>query len=165
PMSTKQNNAERTERLSVWSQLYRGETRFQIVANRRRWYLFSAILITGCAIVMLTKGFVLGIDFAGGHQYRVPATDGASLTQVEDAAAEAGAELGSGQVAGSGEESTYIIRTGEMDAEQADAVRQAMAEAAEVAPEEISVSTVSATWGAAVTKQALIALVIFLVLI
>jgi preprotein translocase subunit SecF len=52
-----------------------------------------------------------------------------------------------------------------MDAEQADAVRQAMAEAAEVAPEEISVSTVSATWGAAVSKQALIALVIFLVLI
>ncbi|WP_035737545.1 protein translocase subunit SecF, partial [Glycomyces arizonensis] len=163
-MSTKQKNAESPKRLSIWSQLYRGETQFPIVQYRRRWYLVSAVLVVGLAVVMLTKGFVLGIDFAGGVQYTVPHTE-ASLTEVEDAAVAAGADLGSGQIAGSGDDASYIIRTGEMDREQTDAVRDAMAEEAGIASEQISVSTVSATWGAAVSNQALIALGVFLVLI
>ncbi|SDK57345.1 protein translocase subunit secF [Glycomyces sambucus] len=161
-MSTKQTE----KRPNLLSQLYRGETNFQFIANRKRFYLASGIVIAALVVVMIFKGFVLGIDFAGGVQYAVPAADtSASLEDVENAAEEAGAEVGTGQVAGSGDGRSYIIRVGELEGDQSTAVRDAMAEAAGIGADSISVSEVSATWGAAVSKQALIALIVFLVLV
>ncbi|MCH7229843.1 protein translocase subunit SecF [Glycomyces sp. L485] len=162
-MSTEQNNAE-TNRLSVWSKLYRGETDFQFVASRKRWYLGSAIVIAACIVIMLIRGFTLGIDFAGGNQYTVP-TGGSTITDVENAAAGAGADVASGQIAGVGQDQTFVIRTAELDGDTSQAVRQAMADEVGVSSDQISVSEVSATWGAAVSQQALIALVVFLFLI
>ncbi|GAB3650768.1 protein translocase subunit SecF [Glycomyces tarimensis] len=166
-MSTKQNNAEsaRKKPLPIWSRLYRGETDFEFVANRRRWYLGSAIVIAACIAVMLIKGFALGIDFAGGNQYTVPVEADVAITEVEDAAEDAGADVASGQVAGSGEDQTFVIRTAAMDGETSMAVVESMSEVAGVSPDQISTSEVSATWGESVSRQALIALVVFLVLI
>jgi len=161
-MSTKQTE----KRPGVLSQLYRGETDFQFVANRKRFYLASAIIIAALVVVMLTRGFVLGIDFAGGIQYSVPATDSSvSLDDVEGAAESAGADVGSGQVAGSGDGRAYIVRVGELSGDEQDVVRQAIAEEAGVGVDDISVSEVSATWGKAVSDQALIALIVFLILV
>lgn len=161
-MSTKQTE----KRPSVLSQLYRGETNFQFIANRRKFYLASGIVIAALVVVMIFKGFVLGIDFAGGVQYAVPAAStSASLEDVENAAEAAGAEVGTGQVAGTGDGRSYIIRVGELEGDQSTQVRDAMAAEAGIGADSISVSEVSATWGAAVSKQALIALIVFLVLV
>ncbi|SDE23710.1 protein translocase subunit SecF [Glycomyces harbinensis] len=161
-MSTKQTE----KRPGILSQLYRGETNFQFVANRRKYYLASALVIGALAVIMIVKGFVLGIDFAGGIQYSVPAGDtSVSLEDVEGAAEAAGAEVASGQVAGSGDGRSYIVRVGELDTDQAEAVRAAIADEAGIGSDSISVSEVSATWGASVSEQALIALVVFLVLV
>ncbi|WP_100445386.1 protein translocase subunit SecF [Glycomyces xiaoerkulensis] len=162
-MSTEQKNAQKPR--SVWSKLYRGENDFQFIPKRRRWYLFSAVLIAACIAVMLVKGFVMGIDFAGGNQYNVPDTGQATLTEVEAAAAGAGVEIASGQMAGSGEDQSFIIRTAVTDLDTSQEARQAMADEVGVGSDQISVSEVSATWGAAVSQQALIALVVFLILI
>jgi preprotein translocase subunit SecF len=165
-MSTKQNEIGKKKRPNVFSQLYRGETDFQFVANRKKFYIASGVIIAALAIVMLVKGFVLGIDFAGGVQYSVPATDtSATLSDVEGAAASAGADVASGQVAGSGDDKAYIVRIGELDTDAAAEVREAIAQEAGVGSDSISVSEVSATWGASVSRQALIALAVFLVLV
>ncbi|MDA1360408.1 protein translocase subunit SecF [Glycomyces luteolus] len=161
-MSTKQNE----KRPGILSQLYRGETDFQFVAARKKFYIASAVILGALVVVMLVKGFVLGIDFAGGVQYSVPATDSSvSLDDVENAAADAGAEVASGQIAGSGDGRAFIIRVGELDSDEQTAVRTAIAEEAGVGVDSISVSEVSATWGASVSKQALIALIVFMVLV
>ncbi|MFG3340431.1 protein translocase subunit SecF [Glycomyces sp. NPDC048151] len=160
-MSTKQE-----KRPNVFSQLYRGETDFQFVAHRKKFYIASAVVLAALAVVMIFKGFVLGIDFAGGVQYNVPAgqTD-ASLEQVEGAAADAGADVASGQVVGSGDDRSYIIRIGELSTDEAAQIREAIAAEAGVGTDSISVSEVSATWGESVSRQALIALAVFLVLV
>lgn len=164
-MSTKQTGRGE-KRLNVLSQLYRGETDFQFVAHRKKFYIASAVIILGLAIVMLTKGFVLGIDFAGGVQYNVPAGEtSATLEEVEGAAADAGADVASGQVVGSGEDRSYIIRIGELSTDEAAEIRTAIAEEAGVGSDSISVSEVSATWGESVSRQALIALAVFMVLV
>jgi preprotein translocase subunit SecF len=164
-MSTKQTGRGE-KRLNVLSQLYRGETDFQFVAHRKKFYIASAVIILGLAIVMLTKGFVLGIDFAGGVQYNVPAGEtSATLEEVEGAAADAGADVASGQVVGSGEDRSYIIRIGELSTDEAAEIRAAIAEEAGVGSDSISVSEVSATWGESVSRQALIALAVFMVLV
>ncbi|THV22821.1 protein translocase subunit SecF [Glycomyces paridis] len=161
-MSTKQTE----KRPNILSQLYRGETDFQFIANRKRFYIASAVVIAALVVVMIIKGFVLGIDFAGGVQYSVPAAEtSATLEDVEAAAESAGAEVASGQVAGSGDGRSYIVRVGELEGDQSTAVRDAMAAEAGIGADSISVSEVSATWGAAVSKQALIALIVFLVLV
>jgi len=164
-MSTKQTENGK-KRPNVFSQLYRGETDFQFVANRRKFYIASGVIIAALAVVMLVKGFVLGIDFAGGVQYSVPAAEtSATLAEVEGAAASAGADVASGQVAGSGDDKSYIVRIGELDTDAAAEVREAIAQEAGVGSDSISVSEVSATWGASVSRQALIALAVFLVLV
>ncbi|MEU5870520.1 protein translocase subunit SecF [Glycomyces sp. NPDC047369] len=161
-MSTKQTE----KRPGVLSRLYRGETDFQFIPNRRKFYLASGIVIAALLVVMIFKGFVLGIDFAGGVQYAVPAAGtSASLEDVENAAEAAGAEVGTGQVAGTGDGRSYIIRVGELEGDQSTEIRDAMAAEAGIGADSISVSEVSATWGAAVSKQALIALIVFLVLV
>ncbi|MQM24811.1 protein translocase subunit SecF [Glycomyces albidus] len=164
-MSTKQTGRGE-KRPNVLSQLYRGETDFQFVAHRRKFYIASAVIIAGLAVVMFTKGFVLGIDFAGGVQYNVPAGEtSATLEDVESAAAAEGADVASGQIVGSGEDRSYIIRIGELDTDEAAAIREAIAAEANVGFDSISVSEVSATWGESVSRQALIALAVFMVLV
>jgi preprotein translocase subunit SecF len=154
------------KRLNVFSQLYRGETDFQFVAHRKKFYIASGVIIAALAVVMLVKGFVLGIDFAGGVQYNVPAGQTeATLEQVEGAAADAGADVASGQVIGSGEDRSYIVRIGELSTDEAASIREAIAAEAGVGSDSISVSEVSATWGESVSRQALIALAVFLVLV
>ena len=161
-MSTKQTE----KRPGVLSQLYRGETNFQFIANRKKFYIASAVVVAALAAVMIVKGFVLGIDFAGGIQYSVPVSDtSVSLSDVENAADAAGAEVASGQVAGSGDGRSYIVRVGELDTDEAETVRAALADTAGVGSDSISVSEVSATWGASVSEQSLIALVVFLILV
>jgi preprotein translocase subunit SecF len=164
-MSTKQTE-NGPKRLNVFSQLYRGETDFQFVAHRKKFYLASAVVLAALVVVMLTKGFALGIDFAGGVMYNVPAGEtSATLEDVEGAAASAGADVASGQVVGSGDGRSYIVRIGELSTDEAAQIREAIAEEAGVGSDAISVSEVSATWGASVSQQALIALAVFLVLV
>ncbi|MDN3238197.1 protein translocase subunit SecF [Glycomyces tritici] len=164
-MSTKQTGRGE-KRPNIFSQLYRGETDFQFVAHRKKFYIASAVVVAALAIVMLTKGFVLGIDFAGGVQYNVPAGEtAASLEDVESAAASAGADVASGQVVGSGEDRSYIVRIGELSTDEASSIREAIAAEAGIGTEAISVSEVSATWGESVSRQALIALGVFMVLV
>jgi preprotein translocase subunit SecF len=164
-MSTKQTE-NGPKRLNVFSQLYRGETDFQFVTHRKKFYIASAVILLALVVVMLTKGFVLGIDFAGGVQYNVPAGEtSASLEDVEGAAASAGADVASGQIVGAGDDRSYIVRIGELSVDEATAVEEAIAEETGVGVDSISRSDVSATWGAAVSRQALIALGVFLVLV
>jgi preprotein translocase subunit SecF len=164
-MSTKQTE-NGPKRLNVFSQLYRGETDFQFVAHRKKFYIVSGVVIAALAVVMLVKGFVLGIDFAGGVQYNVPAGEtAATLQDVEDAAASAGADVASGQVVGAGDDRSYIVRIGELSTDEAGQIREAIAETAGVGSDSISVSEVSATWGESVSRQALVALLVFLVLV
>src|SRR6266568_2020735 len=49
--------------MSVFRSLYRGETRFDFIGSRRRWYLASGILIVICVLSFLLRGFNLGVEF------------------------------------------------------------------------------------------------------
>ncbi|WP_025274344.1 protein translocase subunit SecF [Haloglycomyces albus] len=153
------------QKLSVWSQLYRGRNDFAFVEYRKRWYIASGIILAACVVVMLFKGFVLGIDFAGGNQFNVTPNNDVSLEEVEDAAEDAGAKVGSGQEVGSGDERSYVVRTAATTADESQTIRDAIAEVSGVESGQVSETSVSATWGQAVSQQALVALAVFLVLV
>jgi len=152
--------------MSILRRLYRGETNFDFIGTRRRWYVVSAILLLICLASFAFRGFHLGIEFAGGNQFVVPAVPGTTLEQVRGAVEERGITIASAQTVGQrGGQPKYLIRTPKLDdAQRTDAVG-AIVTAAQVGEREIAASEVSSSWGRAVTNRALIGLLVFLVLV
>jgi preprotein translocase subunit SecF len=151
--------------MSLVGRLYRGETNIDFVGYRKRWYIASAVLLLICVGSLVFRGFNLGIEFAGGHQFLVPATASVSLEQVRDAAAGTGAHISSATVRGQAPQRSYVVRTGELSPDQPPKVVAAIARAAGVAPSEVASSQVSSSWGRTVTEKALLALAVFLVVV
>jgi preprotein translocase subunit SecF len=143
--------------------LYRGETRLDLVGQRKKWYVASAVIVLLCLAAMIFRGFNWGIDFKGGDQFQVPVKPGTTLSQVRSSVEGAGVTVASSQTAGSGSTQSYVIKTAKLTDAQRSATENALAGAAHVAKTEITNSEVSSSWGSEVTRQALIALVVFLV--
>ncbi|WP_213454301.1 protein translocase subunit SecF [Rhizomonospora bruguierae] len=147
------------------TRLYRGEAGIDVVRKRRNlWFLIAGALVVVALSSFLIRGFSLGIEFSGGNQYQLPASAG-SLTEVEDAAKTAGAEVVSAQTVGRGDSATYLLRTGEVTQEENTTIKQGLAQRLGIAADQISDSRVSPAWGGQVTRQALLGLLIFLVLV
>jgi len=47
------------------------DSKFDFISGRKRFYLFSSIIIVAGLISMFTRGFGLGVDFKGGRSYFV----------------------------------------------------------------------------------------------
>jgi preprotein translocase subunit SecF len=159
--------AEPTSR-GVLGRLYRGETNIDFIGRRKQWYIASAVIIAICLGSIIFRGFSFGIEFAGGNQYLVPVKPGVTLSQVRTAAESAGVAVSSAQSAGQGGAQNYVIRTEKLkdqksDTTQVERVKRALATAGKVSVAEITTSEVSSSWGGEVTRQAIIALVAFLV--
>jgi preprotein translocase subunit SecF len=146
-------------RSSLAHRLYNGEAGLDVVNKRRFWFRVTAVVVLLCVLSMVFRGFNFGIEFAGGSSLRVPA-ESSQLSEVRQAAEDAGAQVASAQVVGG---SSVLLRTEALDPRTEDAVVAAVAQAAGVDPSQVSPQVVSPDWGGDVTKQALIALVVFLV--
>ena len=70
--------------------LYSGETSFNIVGNRRRWYTISAVFILLSIGALVIQGLHLGIEFKGGSSYTV---NKAGTTVEQARAAIAGVDI------------------------------------------------------------------------
>jgi preprotein translocase subunit SecF len=146
-------------RSSLASRLYNGETGLDVVGRSRLIYKITAVVVLLCIASMVFRGFNFGIDFAGGSSIRLPGT-AEQLVDVREAAESAGAEVATAQIVGG---NTVLLRTAQLDNDTEREVVEAVAEAAGIAPNQVSPESVSAEWGSDITDQAIIALVVFLV--
>jgi preprotein translocase subunit SecF len=160
----------------VLNRLYTGTGAFDIVGRKRVWYIAFSVLVLICIGSIVFRGFNLGIDFTGGTQIQFPATTAAAPADVEAVRAVyervIGHEPEAVQSAGSGGSASILIRSEALDASQLVPLKQALFDTfqpigASGAPElaVISDSAVSGSWGGQITRQALIALGVFLVLV
>jgi preprotein translocase subunit SecF len=159
---------------SVFHRLYVGTGAFDIIGARKRWYIFFAALVLVCIGSMVFRGFTWGIEFSGGTQIQLPA-HGAhgeiSTQQVIGSFSKAlGEQPSETQRVGTGNASTIQIRSETLDAAKVTKVKdQLFTDFAPVGsngqPSEqaISDSAVSASWGGEISRQAVIALLVFLV--
>ncbi|MEU7908204.1 protein translocase subunit SecF [Actinoplanes sp. NPDC049118] len=154
------------------ARLYLGEANLNIVGRRKMWFgIFAALILVALGSFVL-RGFHLGIEFAGGTQFVIPATTG-TQAEAQNAVAQAvettgvaeAAEIEPAQKVGNGPDAVYTVRTAAMSQEESTAVKNAVAADLNVPPGDISDDRVSAAWGDQVTKQALLGLGIFLVLV
>jgi preprotein translocase subunit SecF len=158
---------------SLLSRLYTGTGAFEVVGRRKFYYgLVGVILLISMASILI-RGFTLGIDFEGGTRIQFPAADNVTTEQVEQVYTESMGEAPvSVQTVGSGASATIQIRSEALDAREVVVVQDALYDAFQ--PEDkdgnpsknaISVADVSETWGSQITQKALIALVVFLVIV
>ncbi|RZM21990.1 MAG: protein translocase subunit SecDF, partial [Pedobacter sp.] len=61
------------------------DSNFNFVSGRRKFYIFSSIIILAGIISIFTKGFSLGVDFKGGRAYVVQFEKDINTIEVRDA--------------------------------------------------------------------------------
>ncbi|MEU4552118.1 protein translocase subunit SecF [Micromonospora violae] len=148
------------------SRLYNGEAGLNIVGRRKVWFGVAGLLILIAILSFSIRGFSLGIEFAGGNSFQVPASVG-TLDDAERevnsalAAQNTGVEVATTQKVGD----AYELRTSQLDAEQATAVTAQIAEDLGINVNDISSNQVSEAWGSQVTERAVLGLVIFIALV
>jgi preprotein translocase subunit SecF len=163
-------------RESVFTRLYTGTGAFDVVGKRKLWYALFGTLVLVCIASIVFRGFNLGIDFTGGTQIQFPAAGAGAPATVEDVKAvyeqAVGQEPAAVQTVGQGTGASVLIRSEPLDQSQTVALKQALfdrfqplGQSGTPAPTAISDSAVSGTWGGQITRQALIALGVFLVLV
>lgn len=187
-MSAKHSSGEITETGAVEStasgqvkhsffvRLYTGTGAFEVIGKRKFWYAVSGVIVGISLLAMLLRGFTFGIDFEGGTKVSMP-VDGAkaqaTTEQVETVYNEAlGKPPETVVIVGNGPSATVQIRTETLSNEDTEKLRVALFDAfapkganGEPSKLAISDSAVSSTWGGQITQKALIALVVFLVLV
>lgn len=144
--------------------LYSGEKSIDFVGRRKVWYLISAILLV-LAIVgpMLRGGLTFGIEFTGGSQFQVHVAEGERDQQL---AADAVQQV----LPGSAPRITVLgqtdvrVQTEQLDETQSRELRLALAKVYQVDEGEVSASYIGAVWGQDITRQAGIALGVFIIL-
>lgn len=161
---------------STLRRLYSGTGAFDVVGRRRIWYSLSGLLVVVCLASILLRGFNLGIDFEGGTSVQLPAQGAAGLITTGQAERVFTNTVGqppeSVQTVGTGSATSILIRSSALDTRTSFALKKALYEqlrplGKDRRPSEqaISDSAVSATWGGEISRQALIALLVFLGLV
>jgi preprotein translocase subunit SecF len=149
---------------TLGNELYTGERSIPVVPKRKLWLSIAAGFLILLALgTVLRGGFVFGIEFTGGSEFRV-----AGLSQATvDGAAEAVESVvpeAEARIATLGTD-TVRVQTDAVTEEQATEIRAALAESYGVETGDVALSFIGPSWGQDVTRQALLALVTFLALV
>lgn len=149
---------------SQWgNELYSGKRSYAIVTRAKTYLGIGAAIMVVSIILLLTRGLNPSIEFSGGTQFIVTGAPGASQQIARDTLATEGitenvrvSQLGSDSVR---------IQTQTLDTTQTSTLRDDLATAYDVPPEDVQTNSVGATWSQDVTRQALKSIVIFIVLV
>jgi preprotein translocase subunit SecF len=157
-----------TARPSLWHRLYHGETTYDFVGKRRIGFIISGVVILLSILSLSTRGLNLGLDFEGGVAWELPARNGVTVNDVKAVLDADGISSGDAKIqslSGAGGD-RIRIQVGSQAIETQTKVRNDLAAKAGITnPEEVSVSSVSASWGSEITKKAVRALIFFFVAI
>lgn len=145
--------------------LYTGEKSIDFVGRRKLWYAISALIIIVALVgPFLRGGFQFGIEFTGGSQFQVHVPAGADRDPAiaEQAVSEA-LPSSTPRISILGQ-SEVRVQTEALDDGQNAAVTEALAQGYNVDPDDVTYSFIGPAWGQDITKQAIIALVVFILL-
>ena len=139
--------------------LYSGETSFNIVGNRKRWYSISALFLLASIAALTIQGLHLGLEFKGGASYTVT-KPGITLEQGREAASKFDIP-GEAIVQKIGDDKIRI-QTGALTPSQATAAENVLTFTFDVPAESIYKQIVGQSWGNEITKKAIYGLIAFL---
>jgi preprotein translocase subunit SecF len=174
PQATKADGT--APRHGFLSRLYTGTGGFEVIGRRRQWFLVSGLIVLIAIASIAVRGFNFGIDFEGGTTVSMPVGGATGNDLTKRVTGVFTKTLGHGPesvvMVGQGDSHTVQIRSETLSSATTDKLKTALFD--EFAPKGsdgkasknvISDSAVSSTWGGQITQKALIALVVFLVIV
>ncbi len=153
--------------MSVFRRLYRGETRFNFIGTRRRWYLASLVLVVICVLSFVFRGFNLGVEFKGGTQFQIQ-VKGTSITAKQAEASFAAAGVPAADAArqvGSGTTRQIVVKTKNIDPGTQNTLKTKVAKDLGIPQTNITLQSVSSSWGHDITVKAIEGLIVFLIVV
>jgi preprotein translocase subunit SecF len=151
----------------IGGRLYRGEVSVEFVARKRLWYSISGVILAVSIIAVVVFGLNFSVDFKGGSVYQF-AAGSSTITQVRQTVSAAGGgqdaivqkitPLGGGPA-------KWQIQTRPLSVQQQDNVQNALSRRFGVPQNQISQTSVGASWGSQISKKAAQALIAFIVVI
>jgi preprotein translocase subunit SecF len=151
--------------MSVFTNMYRGETKFDFVGASRTTLKVSAVLVLLSVVIMIVRPFNLSIDFTGGVLVTAQNQSDASVEEVRSGLRDVGYADARVQITGEEDGGFIRVQTEVLDPDAQDELVTAVADAAGVGVNEVNVSAVGPTFGAEVTRKAIQALVVFLIVV
>ncbi|NIA24749.1 MAG: protein translocase subunit SecF [Gammaproteobacteria bacterium] len=142
------------------TRLYRGETSFDFVGAKRMWLTMSSSFVLVSLLAIIIFGLNLSLDFKGGVAVDVNNVAGVDVATVRNALTPLGLADAKIQMLAGGDD--IRVQVGALSPEESRAFQEAVAAVSGVSLAEVSVEEVGPTFGAEITKRAVIALVVFL---
>jgi preprotein translocase subunit SecF len=147
--------------VSLASRLYHGETSYDFVGRRRLWFTISGVLLLVSVVSLFVPGLNFGIDFKGGAVFRVQPSQTVTEAQVRDAVGPLAKVV---QVTEEAPQQV-IVQTEELSQEEIAKVRADLAEVTDVQSNAVSTDSIGSKWGSTVSRKAVTALLVFLVVV
>ncbi len=151
---------------SAWGRLVESQTAIDFVGRQKVGIALSLVVLVATVVSLFTQGLNLGIDFEGGVSWDVPAAQ-FTVSDAEQVLDDSGIGTEGARLQERTSESgkTIKIDVGTQTQDVVESTRAALAEKAGVPIDDINVNLVSSSWGSEITKKAVRALVIFLVIV
>ncbi|HWL01866.1 MAG TPA: protein translocase subunit SecF [Microbacteriaceae bacterium] len=145
--------------------LYTGAKSFDFVGKRRWWYGIALVmLIIAVAVPIMRGGLVFGIEFSGGSQFKVSSVQDTSQRLAEDAVRSVAPDATAHVTVVGTDVKSIQVQTELVTQEETDAIRAALADSYGVPITDVSATFISGSWGADVSRQGIIALIVFVAL-
>ena len=152
--------------MAGFGRIYRGETTFNFIGKRVIGFTVSLVIVLAGALSLLVQGLELGIDFRGGVAWELPAgsiTDQDAREVLEANNIEtSNAKI---QFLTTSESRVMRVQVGDQPEDIRLATQKSFAELAKVEVQEVSVASVSSSWGRSITEKAIRALLVFFVIV
>jgi preprotein translocase subunit SecF len=152
------------------SLMCRGETSYDFVGRRRRWFAISGAIIVIGLISLLVRGLNFGIEFKGGTVWEVKST--ASVAHVRGVIGGVSPDLRQAKIevltnrqTGDRTVRVQAEANATKDKAKVTAVVDSLSKMAGVSSSQVTLQDVGPSWGHDITQKAIRALVIFLVAI
>ncbi|MHB8435116.1 MAG: protein translocase subunit SecF [Acidimicrobiales bacterium] len=167
PASQKHGNRA----VAAFQRIYYGQTKFDFVRRKKIWFAFSALVIVAGALSLATRGLNFDIQFIGGTSWQVPA-NGATVSEARAAVAKYGIGGATITQLGSAHNSKTIQVEAQLGAKgiskklELNQISQALASVTHhKSMSSVSVQQVGPTWGSQITHKAVVALIVFFIMI
>jgi preprotein translocase subunit SecF len=149
------------------SRLFRGETTIDFFGRRNVGFIASGLLLIVTVGSLFTQGLNLGIDFKGGVAFEVPVAGTMSEATAKEilVANKIKTDNVKIQTLTSGTTKRIRIQLGDLPTASRTTIQEALATSAKATVNDVSVATVSSTWGRNITTKAIKALLIFFLIV
>jgi preprotein translocase subunit SecF len=145
--------------------LYSGKRSIDFVGRQKLWYAVSAVILVLAAVGLLGRGLNLGLEFRGGSEFRVSSVTNMDNFEARSKTALGTLDTGSDVVVTKIGSNTVRVQTEKFQTNLTDQVKAALASEFKVSVNDVTATTIGASWGATVSQKALTALIWFLILV